>query len=424
MANDVENELLKKAKNNLVKYDNDFVLSSNFNQLSSVQQDIFFSAVSFLCRDKTAHVVIPSSVIKARANLTDKKYTKSAYYNLLHGLEDVILKTFFTVHSEGKEWRGSLFDTFAIDDKTGDFEMFLNPHAANFFFQIPGPFSQFELQTLLGLKSKYAKNMFRMLLAHYNGRWNPSTEELISTFGLKNRGALSAFSHRIPKYVDDIKKTGYFSEIKHIVVRDDTKPGRPMTLIEFEFRMNPNKRNELSDLSRWWGNQKLSNTEKSYILPSQSTKTESSIIENKTAGTDITEKTKISEPMDVMMEPGLKCPICGSKFKKSHNPKSGTDFWGHADYSHSDCCYAKKTFDTIDNLQEFVEFERKKEEQKEKYRKIMENNPIAIAAQRAANEQKANREETRKALSERDSDLVSISESDFIIPEIFNRHSK
>ena len=66
------------TKNNLVKYKNDFVLSANFNQLSSVQQDIFFSAVSFLCRDKAAHIVIPSNVNKVRANLTDKKYTRSA----------------------------------------------------------------------------------------------------------------------------------------------------------------------------------------------------------------------------------------------------------------------------------------------------------------------------------------------------------
>ena len=143
------------TKNNLVKYKNDFVLSANFNQLSSVQQDIFFSAVSFLCRDKAAHIVIPSNVIKVRANLTDKKYTRSAYYRLLHGLEEIILKTIFTVHSDGKEWKGSLFDTFAIDDNTGDFEMFLNPHAVHFFFQIPGPFSQFELQAFMGLKSKY-----------------------------------------------------------------------------------------------------------------------------------------------------------------------------------------------------------------------------------------------------------------------------
>lgn len=392
----------KEEKNNLVKYDNDFVLSSNFNSLSSVQQDIFFSAVSFLCRDKTDHIVIPAAIIKARANLTDKKYTRTAYYTLLHGLEDIILKTIFTVHADGKEWKGSLFDTFAIDDESGDFEIFLNPHASHFFFSIPGPYSQFELQALLMLKSKYSKNLFRMLIAKYGGKWHPTAENLIEVFDLKNKRALSLMVHRLPKYIEDIKKTGYFENIKFSTVYDDKRQGRPLKSILFQFSGSQNKRNELRELSHWWGEQELSVEEQSYMLEgSQDNKPTENIEESVNKTVNAREITDID----------LKCPICGSMFKKSYNPKSGTDFWGHRDYAYSNCCYAKKTFDTVEDLKAFIEFEQKVESQKASYRALVAQNPIARAAKEAADEQKAYLAETRNAIR-RESGLQGIDESD------------
>lgn len=45
-----------------------------------------------------------------------------------------------------------------------------------------------------------------MLIAKYNGRWNPDTNELIEVFGLKNKNALSTLTHRMPVYIEDIKK--------------------------------------------------------------------------------------------------------------------------------------------------------------------------------------------------------------------------
>lgn len=408
LSNNKEDEKVSE-RNNLVKYDNDFILSSNFNQLTSVQQDIFFSAVSFLCRDKTEHIVIPASVIKTRANLTDKKYKRSAYYKLLHGLEEVILKTVFTVHSDGKEWRGTLFDTFSIDDNTGDFEMYLNPHAAHFFFQIPGPFSQFELQAFMGLTSKYSKNLFRVLIAKYNGRWNPDPEELVNVFGLKNRSAVSTLTHRMQQYIDDIMQTGYFDYIKFKTVRDDARHGRPLKFVKFEFNTNPKKRNELRKLSRWWGEQQLSADEKSYIVQNPDR------LESPQSDTN-------DESKDDEIE--LKCPICNAKYIKSYNPKRQKDFWGHIDYASSKCCYAKRTFDTIDDLKDFIQFEKEKENQKKYYRELKEKDPIAMAAQKAAAEQKVNREKMRQELLDgNEYGLEGISEDDIVLPEIFQKKS-
>ena len=403
--NVVENEGNTTGKNNLVKYDNDFILSSNCNQLSSAQQDIFFSAVSFLSRNKTEHIILPAAVIKKRANLVDKKYAKASYYKILHGLEEIILKTIFTVHCDGKEWKGTLFDTFAIDDKTGDFEMFLNPHAAHFFFQIPGPFSQFELQAFIGLNSKYAKNLFRVLIAKYNGRWNPEVEELINVFGLKNKTQLSMLTFRMPKYIDEILQTGYFEYIKYKTVRDDTKHGRPLKLINFEFNLNPKKKNELRQLSRWWGEQQLSDDEKSYICQSLNE------LDNQNPNAAKPEDNSESNEVD------LRCPICGSKYMKSYNPKQSKDFWGHFDYAHSDCYYAKKTFDTIEELKEFIASEKEKEAQKERFKKLQSKNPIAIAAKKAADEEKANREKTKEELL-KGSGLTNISEADIVLPSL------
>lgn len=410
--NVVENEEKVINKNNLVKYDNDFILSSNFNQLSSAQQDIFFSAVSFLSRNKKKHILLPSAEIKKRANLIDKKYSRASYYKLLHGLEEIILKTIFTVHCDGKEWKGTLFETFAIDDTTGDFEMFLNPHAAHFFFRIPGPFSQFELQAFIGLNSKYAKNLFRILIAKYNGRWNPDVEELIGVFGLKDKRAISMLTHRMPKYIDEIMKTEYFDYIRYKTVRDDTKHGRPLKSINFEFNPNPQKKDELRKLSRWWGEQQLSEDEKSYICQDPEE------LDVETQGSELEDNSESNE-ID------LKCPICGSKYIKSHNPKLNKDFWGHFDYSHSDCYYAKKTFDTIDELKKFIRDEKEKESQKERFKKLQSKNPIAMAALKAAGEEKANREETRKALlNGNETELTSIGESDLALPFLPYNHSK
>lgn len=367
---------------NLVKYDNDFILTSRFNQLSSVQQDIFFSAVSFLCRNKATHVVIPASVIKERANLMDKNYTRDAYYALLHDLEDIILQTIFFAHFNGEEWKGSLFNTFAINDKTGDFKMFLNPNAAHYFFQIPGPFSRFELQAFMRLNSKYAKNLFRVLLAKYNGIWNPDSEELIATFGLKSKKQIPTLLHRMDKYIEEIKNTGYFTDITFTILRDNTRRGRPLKSVHFEFIFSLKKRAEIKDISRSWADKELSFAEKSY------TQEDDGLPQ---IGLEQKKNKETGEILPV-------CPYCGSQFIYSHNPKMNKNFIGHIDYETSKCKLGRKTFDSMNDLKAFLDVEKKKIAHNEVLKSFLAVNPIAQKAAKAEVEQKKDQELTKLKL--------------------------
>ena len=249
-------------KRDIVKYDNDFTLSTNFNRLSKVQQAIFFTGVSYLVKQRSTHVVISADDIKQKANLVGNAYTKKKYYEIIHGIEEIVLHTIFRVRAEGKEWRGVLFDTFALDDATGDFEMFLNPHASRYFFDIPGSFSLYELEAFLSLRSKFAQILFREFLARYAGSWTPSVADLVNCFKLDidNKGktrtekatktAVANFVGRLDKYIDDVRSTGYFINISYTV---NHKPGRgsPVESISFKFDRSNKKALELKGKKKW-----------------------------------------------------------------------------------------------------------------------------------------------------------------------------
>lgn len=85
---------------------------------------------------------------------------------------------------------------------------------------------------------------------------------------------------------------------------------------------------------------------------------------------------------------------------------------------HSDCCYAQKTFDTVDDLADFIRFEQQKEQQKERYKKISLQDPITLAAQKAAAEQITDRVQTKLEL-ENGNTLNGIDESEIHLPSIF-----
>lgn len=97
-----------------------------------------------------------------------------------------------------------------------------------------------------------------------------------------------------------------------------------MKSVNFRFNANGKKRNELRDLSRWWGEQKLSADEQSYIP------------QNAVDFADDNEDEVIGEKIE------FRCPVCNAKYIRAYNPKLQKDFWGHIDYLHSDCCYAQK----------------------------------------------------------------------------------
>lgn len=304
----------------LVKYDNDFVLSTNFNRLSKIQQDIFFTGISFLVENKSTHVVLDARSIKRRAGLTNFGYTTKQYFDILHGLEDVILSTQFLVRSNGKEWRGVLFNTFAVDETTGDFEMFLNPHAAKYFFNIPGAFSLYELTVFLQLHSRFEQILFREFLAHYPNFWKLSYEDIINVFNLnlpdnnlkRTKQRVANFLNRLRStYLPHVEETGYFRNITVDIHRKHTR-GNPIDFITFSYERNEDKGRALQNPITHYSTRRRVYIKKKHSTPNFNTDGFGEV------------KVKLKESVELV--PKL-CPLCKAPLLQSFSKDNNKPYY-------------------------------------------------------------------------------------------------
>lgn len=309
---------------NIVKYDNEFNMTREFNRLSQTEQDIFFSITSEFTKTKNRSVIMTPKLVRSKAKL-DKAYRPSEIIRFIDGVSKKLSQITFSVRKDNKRILGSLFSLFIIDENTGETEVKLNSDFLNYFSNIPISFTQFELEQFVSLKSKYSKILFRYLLDLKNFThnstpddykyWRVDFNDFKELMSFPKSYKSSVILDVLEKSIAEISSTKYFKDLK--VSREYGKGrGRPIKYILF-----------------------------TYQLKKQSLK----------------EKYKIGNI--------LKCPYCqGEVVQKSG--KRGT-FYGHKFHDQTEC---KHSWTTLDDLNKEIDLIKKKAEEKEK--KAAENKKV------------------------------------------------
>ena len=324
-------------KKPIVKYDRQF--SNHFKSvfsLSKIEADLFNTVLSIIRERKSLETTILAKDIIERSQYLKKRnadYTTAKMVKYIDAMSDHVGGMYYLIYPEGTKvkTRLYLFDTIGINEETGDLEIKLGRSFSKYFFNIEKsrPFTRYYLINFLGLKSKYAKNLYRLFLDNYGGL-KITLDELFKVMDIKNASSQRSFINRLPIFLKQIENTGDFcTPISYTLIR---RPGeRKNQAIRFEYKEMPKRITEV----------------------------------------DITDSANIVN-REIQ---SLVCPYCGDDIVKSKNKSSKKDFYCHKHWAEHKNCPLKNR-DTLEEMQESIieaqkiiskreaEKQRKKEQKK------------------------------------------------------------
>lgn len=316
-------------KDSIVKYDRRFCEFRGFNSLSKVDQDLFYSLLSILRERKEVNTVVASKDLMMRSKYLGKNqryFSKAKLYNAIDQMvQDVLPCSMLIKNGETKEYL-NIFERFNLNEKTLELTVSLAPTFSNLFFNITEmKFTRFYLDNFLGLKSKYSKSLYRLLLDHHTS-FTIDIDDLYGLFKITSSSSKRMLLHRLPKYIKEIQdSTDDFSDDPPIQFTVNHSGGfnRPVESVTFIFKEKLNRITEAL-----WSDR----------LPL--------------------------------------CPYCGKSLKWSVNSKTGESFIGHVDYTNSTC--RVRSFPTLESLVEAVESEQRKKKYEMKKEKEQAERTSAV----------------------------------------------
>lgn len=235
---------MSEKKKDIVKYDNQ-LRYVNLNKLKSVELDILMILFSDLYTKKSLTTEIPFDEMKKETN-NIRVMSDKAFENYLVALHSKFLHLQLHVR-EGRVLKMmTLFKQFDIDEGDKIIRAYLNDCFANYFFDIPDGigFSQFKLQHLVVLKSKYAKALFMMLQKNFTGTWIVDFQWLKEELGFPNSYKTSYILDTLERCIVDIKENTYIDNISYETTHKQRR-GRPIDKIIFRYDLNKTKLMEL-----------------------------------------------------------------------------------------------------------------------------------------------------------------------------------
>lgn len=345
----------------IVKYDRRF---SNYFKatysLSKIDADLFNTVLSIVRERKEVSTTILASEIIDRSRYLEKKNKDFSIAKLIACIDtmtDHVGGMYYLVHEEetGMDIKMYLFDSFGINQKTGDLSVILGKSFSKYFFDIEKqrPFTRYYLSNFLGLKSKYTKTLYRLFLDHYGG-FTIELTELFELLGLENSSTQRSFINRLPIYIKQIEGTGDFLLPIEFTVNKVPGKRRANRSVTFSYRENPTRITE-----------------------------------------KVIEKSDIQECND---EESLICPYCGDEIIATVNQITGKKFWCHKNWKDHRKCELKNA-ENLDDMLKAIESGRKKMAEREKKKAALANNPIAIENRKSAANAKDFREQLREELA-------------------------
>ena len=230
----------------LVIYEND-MNKLKFGNFTKVSMD-FFMALCFFMRDRgSSHLVIPFDELKKKAHYRPAKnhdFVQDLDYMTSQMLE--VNSTIIEKRPSGKKriYKFDLFPTFIIDEEAETLEVAVNERFTwllNEFHQ----YTSLELQDIVDFKSKYTKNLFRLIREWKSvGKLHISGADEIQAFrekiGVRDTYSNAEMNRRcIAPAVKEINDSN--CSIKNLTYECEyaNKRGKPLKSIKFTWNKVP-----------------------------------------------------------------------------------------------------------------------------------------------------------------------------------------
>lgn len=158
-------------------------------------------------------------------------------------MEELGRKTVTIDLGEGKTLISHWFSSTIIDANTNTFEVLFDKHLAPYLFQLKSFYTQYSLEYVLPMKSKYSIRLYEFLrsVKSKNYRQRISVEELRSRVNCDKYPAYKEFRRNVlTPALEDINK---YTDLE--VSYEPIKSGRKITHIEFIIKLHFDKENTM-----------------------------------------------------------------------------------------------------------------------------------------------------------------------------------
>lgn len=220
-----------------VKYKNELNLVPMRN-FDSVEMDLFFSICAKM-KDKGER--------KVRFSFEDLKelsdYKPTAIKRFADDLESVynkMLQLTYRTEEEGVREKFVLFTGYRIDEKNQVVDISVNPELDYIINELSTEFTKFELQEFTGIRSSYAKTMYRLLKQYRStGFYKVRIEDFRELLAIPDSYQMSDIDKQVFK---PIKKelAQYFDHLE--IKKHKARKGNKIAVLEFNFKEKEGKK--------------------------------------------------------------------------------------------------------------------------------------------------------------------------------------
>lgn len=169
-----------------------------------------------------------------------------------------LLRTSLVQKREGKNEfyakRTLIFSSFEVDSKAGTLTVAINEDAVPYLTNITKNFTQYSLQQLVKLHSKYSQTLFRLLNQFRSkGHYYVKRDKLIVLLGAPKSYLKSNISRFRERILDpSVKELSVFFENLNYYIKEGESEGRGrprLEMIEFTFTPEPNNRKNINNVA-------------------------------------------------------------------------------------------------------------------------------------------------------------------------------
>jgi len=214
-----------------VKYKNELNLVPMRN-FDSVEMNLFFSICAKM-KDKGL-----SKVQFTFENLRDlSAYKPTSIKRFSDDLEAVynkMLQLTYRTEEAGIREKFVLFTGYRIDENNQTVDISVNPELAYIINELSTEFTKFELQEFTGIRSSYAKTMYRLLKQYRStGFYKVKIGDFREILAIPNSYKMSDIDKQVLKPIKNELST-YFDDLK--VIKHKARKGNRIASIEIRFK--------------------------------------------------------------------------------------------------------------------------------------------------------------------------------------------
>lgn len=214
-----------------VKYKNELNLVPMRN-FDSVEMNLFFSICAKM-KDKGLSKV--QFTFEDLRDLSAYKPTSiKRFSDDLEAVYNKMLQLTYRTEEAGIREKFVLFTGYRIDENNQTVDISVNPELAYIINELSTEFTKFELQEFTGIRSSYAKTMYRLLKQYRStGFYKVKIEDFREILAIPNSYQMSEIDKQVLKPIKNELST-YFDDLK--VIKHKARKGNRIASIEIRFK--------------------------------------------------------------------------------------------------------------------------------------------------------------------------------------------